>query len=150
MLSDARADSPATTPIPAVAERSSASRRVRMRFEDSDMNGSPLLLRQCILPINVEVSSRNGCCGIGLTSADTDRVIPLRDDGIAILRHHLKIARLQIKMDLLAGARIEMNALKATQSDMRRTLDRRKREIELLAAEVAVGPVRHPVIFEVR
>src|SRR5580698_569992 len=44
MLSDASVGSPATMLIPAVAERSSASRRVRMRFEDSDMNASPLLL----------------------------------------------------------------------------------------------------------
>src|SRR5580692_9325923 len=81
MLSDASADWPATTPIPAVADRSSASRRVSMRFENSDMNISPLLFGQRILAVNVEVASRNGRCCAGLTSADADRVIALSDDG---------------------------------------------------------------------
>src|SRR5579863_8066344 len=98
MLSDASADSPATMPIPAVAERSSASRRVSVRFEDPDMNSSPLLLGQCILAVKVEVASRNGGCCVGLTTAYADAVIALRDDGITIFRHHLKIARLQIEM----------------------------------------------------
>src|ERR1700675_918176 len=104
MLSDARADSPATTPIPAVAERSSASRRVRMRFDDSDMNASPLLLGQCILPVDVKVSGRDRCRCAGLTTADANGVIALSNDGIAIIRHHLKITWLQIEMDFLAGA----------------------------------------------
>src|SRR4051812_41972791 len=39
MLSEAKADLPAAMPTPAVAESSSASRRVRrLRFEDLDMN----------------------------------------------------------------------------------------------------------------
>src|SRR5579863_682680 len=119
MLSDASADSPATMPIPAVAERSNASRRVRTRIEESDMNFSPLLLGQCILAVNVEVAGRNGRRRVWLATADADGVIPLRDDGIAILRHHLKIARLQIKVHFLTGARFQMDALKATQSDVR-------------------------------
>ncbi len=82
-----------------------------MRFEDSDMNSSPLLLGQCILAVDVKVASRNGRCCVWLTSADADGVIALSNDGIAIFRHHLKIARLQIEMDLLARARIEMDAL---------------------------------------
>jgi hypothetical protein len=44
MLSEASAGSPATVHIPAVAERSNASRRVNtVRFDDSDINASPLL-----------------------------------------------------------------------------------------------------------
>jgi hypothetical protein len=54
-----------------------------MRFENSDMNISPLLLRQCILAINVEVASRNRRCCLELTSADADGVIALRNHGIA-------------------------------------------------------------------
>src|SRR5579863_2391069 len=114
MLSDASADWPATTPIPAVAEIKSASRRVSMRLENSDINISPLLLGQCILPVDVKVTGRNGRCCVGLTTADADAVIALRDDGIAIFRHHLKIAWLQIEMDLLARTRIEMDARKSS------------------------------------
>src|SRR5271169_3888537 len=111
MLSDARADSPATTPIPAVADRRSASRRVSVRFEDPDMNSSPLLLGQCILAVNVEVASRNGRRGFWLATADADGVVAFCDHGIAILGHHFKIARLQIEVHFLAGARFEMDAL---------------------------------------
>src|SRR5579863_6172190 len=131
MLSAASAESPATMPIPAVVERSNASRRVRTRIEESDMSFSPLLFGQCILAVNVEVAGRNGRRRVWLATADADGVIALSNDGIAILRHHLKITRLQIKVHFLAGARFEMDALKSTQSDMRRTLDRRKVEIEL-------------------
>src|SRR5580658_9845539 len=104
-------------PIPAVAERSNASRRVSVRFEDSAMNNSPLLFGQCILAVNVEVACRNGRCCLGLTSADADRVITLRNDRIAIFRDHAQIARLQVEMNLLACARFEMDALKTAQSN---------------------------------
>src|SRR5580658_5336675 len=187
-------------PIPAAAERSNASRRVRMRIEDSDMNTSPLLFGQCILAVNVEVASRNRRCCLGLTSADADGVITLRNDRIAIFRDHAQIARLQVEMDLLARAQFEMDASKAAQSNARSSLDLGELEIELhhlitrglanigdrdigaeglsggnrrsgntqiaiaklritqsiaegierLAAEVAIGPVCHPVVFEVR
>src|SRR5580658_5762852 len=100
-------------PIPAVAERSNASRRVSVRFEDSDMNTSPLLFGQCILAVNVEVASRNGRCCLGLPSADADRVITLRNDRISFLRNHAEVARLQIEVHFLACARFEMDALKA-------------------------------------
>ena len=75
-----------------------------------------ILFGQCILAIDVEVAGRNGRSGVGLATADADRVIPLRDDRIAILRHHAQIARLQIEVNFLACAGIEMNALKSTQS----------------------------------
>src|SRR5580704_15572441 len=117
MLSDASAGSPATMPIPAVAERSNASRRVSICIEDSDMNTSPLLLGQCVLAFNVEVASRNGRRCVRLATADADGVVALSNDGIAILCDYLKIAWLQIKMDFLACALFEMDALKATQSD---------------------------------
>src|SRR5580704_2370113 len=108
---------------PAVAERSNASRRVRTRIEESDMNFSPLLFGQCILAVNVKVAGRNRRRCVWLATADADGVIALSNDGIAILHHHLKIARLQIEMHFLACARIEMNALEAAQSDARRTID---------------------------
>src|SRR5579859_2820853 len=148
----------------------------------------------------MEVTRCNGRCCVWLTSADTDRVIPLGDDGIAILRYHLKIARLQIEMDFLASAGLKMNAYKSPQCHVGRAFERRELEVELhhlisgkiagvchsnvsanllsgrdrlgryvevavaelrvaqpiaegvewLAAEVAVGPVRHPVVFKVR
>ena len=69
--------------------------------------------------------------GIGLSAADADRVVPLRDDRIAILGHHAQITRLQIEVNLLACAWFEMNALKSAQSDARRALHGRKLEIEL-------------------
>ena len=69
--------------------------------------------------------------GIGLSSADADRVIPLRDDWIAILRHHAQVARLQLEMDMLACTSFEMDALEPTQSDARGSLDIGKFEIKL-------------------
>lgn len=74
-------------PIPAVAERRSASRRVNMRFEDSDMNASLSLLGQCILAVNVEVSSRNGCCCVWLllcaeTCAGGAEIFTLKADSL--------------------------------------------------------------------
>src|ERR1700722_16830124 len=131
MLSDASADLPATAPIPAVAERRSASRRVRMRFENSDMKTSSLLLGQCILAINVEVASRDRCCCVGLTAADADRVIALSDDRVSFLGNRAEVARLQIEVHFLACARIKMDALKTTQSNARSSLDRGEFKIEL-------------------
>src|SRR5947209_10456770 len=100
MLSEANAGSPAAMVSPAVAVRSSASRRVRtLPFEDSDMNPSPVLttykwdsrstlLGQGVLPVDVELSGSSRRSSIGLASANTDGVVPLRDDRIAFLIHH--------------------------------------------------------------
>ena len=62
------------------------------------------LLRQCILSIHMEFAGDTRRSGIGLTSADADRVIPLRNDRVAILRDHAKITRRQIEVNFLAGA----------------------------------------------
>ena len=86
---------------------------------------------QCVLAIDMEMTADAWRSGIGLASADADRVVPLRDDRIAVLRHHAQITRLQIEMNLLACAGVEMNALKSTQSDARRSFDLRELEIEL-------------------
>ncbi len=71
----------------------------------------------------MEMTADVWCTGIGLSSANADRVIPLRDDWIAILGHHTQIARLQLEMDMLACTSFEMDALKPTQSDARRSLN---------------------------
>jgi hypothetical protein len=69
--------------------------------------------------------------GIGLTSADTDCIVSLRDDRVAILSYHAQVTWRQIEVHLLCGSGFEVNALKSAESDARRALFRRKLEIEL-------------------
>jgi hypothetical protein len=59
---------------------------------------------------------RNIYSGIGLPTTDAEGVIPLSDDRIAILGHHAQITRLQIEVNLLRSAGLEMNALKSAKS----------------------------------
>ena len=61
----------------------------------------------------MEIPGDAWCSGIGLSSADADRVITLRDDRIAVLGDHTKVVVFQFEMDTLAAARFEMNALKS-------------------------------------
>ncbi len=44
--------------------------------------------RQCVLAIDMEMPADLWCSGPGLAASDTNRVIPLRDDRIAVLGHH--------------------------------------------------------------
>src|ERR1700754_2915564 len=90
-----------------------------------------MLFRQCILPLDMKMTTDAGRASIGLGSSDADRVIPLRNDWIAVFRHHSKIAWLQIEMHLLACTLFEVDALKSTQSHTRGALHLRELEIEL-------------------
>ena len=67
-----------------------------------------------------------GRSGFRLTASDTDGVVSRSNDRIAALSHHAQIALRQLEMNFLACARIEMNSLKASKSDERRTLNRRE------------------------
>ena len=64
------------------------------------------LFRQRVLPIDVKLPFSNRRSGIWLPAADADRVLALRDDRIPILRHHPRVAGLQVKVHLLTGAGI--------------------------------------------
>lgn len=74
------------------------------------------LLWQRVLAVNMEVATYARYSGIGLPTTDAECVIPLSDDRIAILGHHAQIARLQIEVNLLRSAGLEMNALKSAKS----------------------------------
>src|SRR5690349_190152 len=93
--------------------------------------GLQTLLRQRILPVNVEMAADAWRSGVRLASSDADGVIPFRDHRIPFLGHHTQIARLQLEVHLLACARIEMNPFEAAKRDKRSTFDRREFEIEL-------------------
>jgi len=47
-----------------------------------------MLFGQGKLAVNVEVSRHTWRSGIGLATTNADAVVPLSDDGIAILGHH--------------------------------------------------------------
>src|SRR5215469_16143691 len=92
---------------------------------------SKALFWQCILAFNVETAADNRRSSVRLTAADADCVIALGDDRIAVFGHHFQIARLQIEVNCLARAGIEMDTLKTSQGDERRSFDLRELEIEL-------------------
>src|SRR5271168_4953004 len=77
------------------------------------------------------MASHDGRSSVGLAPTDADRVIPLRDDRIAVFRDHAQITWLQVEMDLLACTSFEMDTLEITQSNARGSLGLRKLEIEL-------------------
>src|SRR5579871_4992471 len=79
----------------------------------------------------MEVAACSGGSGVRLSSPDADCVIALRDHRSSVFRHHAQRAVFQVEMNLLACARIEMNAFESAESDERRTFDRWKLEIEL-------------------
>jgi hypothetical protein len=61
--------------------------------------------------IEAPAHSRRGA--IGLSAADADCVIAWSDNRTAILSHHDQIAIFQLEVNLLARARLQMNALKS-------------------------------------
>ncbi len=102
----------------------------RCWFYDSPTSPDPLF-GQGDLPIDGELPARDGSSGIRLTAADADPVVPRGDDRISSLRDHSQITALQLKMNLPACTRLEMDALEAAKSDERRPLDRRELKIKL-------------------
>ena len=83
------------------------------------------------LAINLEVAADTWRSGIRLSAANAHCVITCSDDRITILGHHTQIAALQLKVNLLVRARLQVNALKSAKSNLRRTLYGRKLEIDL-------------------
>ena len=77
------------------------------------------------------MSGNTGRSGIWLTTADADAVVSAGDDGMAVLGHHAQAAVLQLEVNLLACARIEMNALESAESDLGRTRDQWELQIKL-------------------
>ena len=71
------------------------------------------------------------CACVELASADADRVITFGDDWISILGNHSEIAILQLEVKPPACARVKMNALESTRSDLGRTFRNRESEIDL-------------------
>src|SRR5215472_15822484 len=104
------------------------------------------LLRQRVLSVNVELSSRNRRLCIWLSSTDADRVVPVRDNWISILRHHAQIAWLQLEVHLLACSGVQTNPLETPQSEARDALDAREFEIQLhhlIASNISSVRHRH-------
>ena len=89
------------------------------------------LLWQRVLAVNMEVATYARYSGIGLPTTDAECVISLSDDRIAILGHHAQITRLQIEVNLLRSAGLEMNAMKSAESNAGRALFIREFEIKL-------------------
>ena len=69
--------------------------------------------------------------GIWLAATDADGVVTSGNDRVAIFSDHDQIAVLQVEVDLLARAWLQMNSLESAQSDLRRTLDIGELEIDL-------------------
>ncbi len=57
--------------------------------------------------------------GIRLATTDADGVFPSGDDRVAILGDHAQIPVLQLEVNPLARAWLQMNALEPPQSDLR-------------------------------
>src|SRR6202050_1677163 len=150
-LSEPNADLLNAAPKPAVVDSSSASRRVRrtacfklamntscsrvqsiaLKFRDSLAAARSSLFRQRVLAINVELAYNDWPSRIQVAAANADGVFALGDDRISILRHHPHVAGLQVKVHLLAGAGLEMHALKPAKRDARRSFDIGELQIEL-------------------
>src|SRR5271157_5753616 len=104
----------------------------RRQAEDSCLRGlGHLLFRQADLAFNTEVPGGPRRSGIRLAAAEADGVIAACDDRTAVLRHHAQVSTLQLKMNLLACARVEVNALESPESYLRRPVNRREFQIEL-------------------
>ncbi len=104
------------------------------------------LFGQDDLTVDVEFTAHAWRLSIGLAASDADCVIARSDHRSTILGHNSQIAIFQLKVDLLARARFEMNALKPAQSNLRCALDRRKLEIDLhrfVACNLAAVGHRH-------
>jgi hypothetical protein len=69
--------------------------------------------------------------GIRLASPNADGVVTSGNDGVAIFSDHDQIAVLQVEVDFLARARLQMDLLESAESDLRRTLDRRELDVDL-------------------
>src|SRR5690349_2903481 len=73
------------------------------------------LFRKCDLSFHFEITADRRNPGAGLTSADGDCVLALRDHDVSRLGDHADVAAIQTELDLLTGARLEVNALKSAQ-----------------------------------
>ena len=89
------------------------------------------LFRQGELAIDFEVAADRRRSGVGLAATDADGVLTTGNDGIPIFGDHDQIAILEVEVNLLARARLQMNFLESAESDLRRTLHCRELEIDL-------------------
>src|SRR5215831_19736651 len=62
---------------------------------------------------DTEVAGDTRRSGIWLAAADTDGVITVGDDRMALVGHHAQVSVLELKMNLLTCARFEMDALES-------------------------------------
>src|SRR5665213_2211053 len=77
------------------------------------------------------MAADRGRARIRLATADADRIIAAGNDRTAVLGHYPQIAILQVEVNLLARARLQMNPLESPESDLRCTLHSRELEIDL-------------------
>src|ERR1700740_3729190 len=95
------------------------------------MKAEPALFRQTDLALHSEVSSYTRRSSFGLPTADANRVVTAGDNRLAVFGHHAQIAVLQLEMNLLACAWIQVNTLKAAESQQGRPFHRGEFQIEL-------------------
>src|ERR1035437_4618671 len=89
------------------------------------------LLRQRLASVYLERCVHRRCSCVRLAAADRDRVTALRNDRIPSLGDHHQVAVLQLKLDLLRLARLEVNSLEAAQSTQRGPGDVGEGEVDL-------------------
>ena len=83
------------------------------------------------MAIDLEVTGDGRRSGIRLAATDADGVVTSGNDRVAIFGDHDQIAVLQVEVDLLARARLQMDFLESAESDLRRTLDRGELDVDL-------------------
>ena len=89
------------------------------------------LLGQRELAIDIEVAADRWRSSIRLAATDADGVVTSGNDRVAIFSDHDQIAVLQVEVDLLARARLQMDFLESAESDLRRTLDCGELDVDL-------------------
>lgn len=88
------------------------------------------LLQQSVMTIDVEVAAHAWRTGVRPSSSDTDGVVTLRNDRIAILRDHVEIARADGSAPF--GSRLGRDeCVETAESNERSSLYRREIEIKL-------------------
>ena len=110
---------------------SAHSLAVKIDSDSVPIQDTGLLFGQRQLAIDLEVPGDGRRSGIRLSSPDADGVVTSGNDRVTIFSDHDQIAVLQVEVDLLARARLQMNFLESAESDLRRTLDRGELDVDL-------------------
>src|SRR5678816_2249638 len=77
------------------------------------------LLRKNLCPFHLKLPSDRRCSGIGLSSADRNRILSIGDHRFTCLGHHAQVAFFQFEANLLRFSGLQMNTLECTQRTQR-------------------------------